>query len=222
MYSINRRIAHLELRLRRLEAADRWTEFLEEKYQGGKKKLPNPNPETKAQHPSVTVDTVLKGQDQGSMALKKKIRKEFEGWLDRHPETKRLNKERTTKVVDLADDLKLGPKSLSKLKKLLTEPFDPKDLRNEIREQVAKQNALHKKHLYMGDDPEKEPHPQAQKMTDHALFILQGEGKKKLDQLKEVFSHLGIEKAETVRDWVKSTVLLQQYKNLDAGKKITW
>ena len=51
--------------------------FLAEKYEGGKKLVPNTNPDTKEQHPQVTVNTLL--ENDGNYYVK--LRKEYEGWL---------------------------------------------------------------------------------------------------------------------------------------------
>jgi hypothetical protein len=54
----------------------KWQEFLDLFYEGGKKKVKNPNPDTKDKYPEVQVSTALKDQ-----SFAGKIRKEYEAWL---------------------------------------------------------------------------------------------------------------------------------------------
>lgn len=61
----------------------KWEEFLNLFYEGGKKKVKNPNPDTKDQYPEVQVSTALKDKTFGG-----KIRKEYEAWLQGGEEKK--------------------------------------------------------------------------------------------------------------------------------------
>ncbi len=70
---------------------DRWSEFLDQKYQGGEMKIKNPNPETKERYPTVSVSTALKYPP-----FAKKIRAEFEKWNEEGSESK-------SKTIDLGE-----------------------------------------------------------------------------------------------------------------------
>ena len=58
------------------EKPAKWDQFLELFYEGGKKKVPNPNPKTKKKYPEVQVDTALKDP-----TFHAKVTKEYEAWL---------------------------------------------------------------------------------------------------------------------------------------------
>jgi hypothetical protein len=62
---------------------DKWDQFLELFYEGGKKKVPNPNPKTKKKYPEVQTDTALKDQ-----VFHGKLMKEYEAWLAQGAEEK--------------------------------------------------------------------------------------------------------------------------------------
>lgn len=63
---------------------ERWHEFMKAVYEGGKKKVPNPNPKTKARYPTVSITTALK--DQG---VRQRVMEEYRKWLgEKGPETK--------------------------------------------------------------------------------------------------------------------------------------
>ena len=55
----------------------RWEEFLKEKYEGGKKKVPNTNPDTKDKFPQVSMSTLFKNDFQ----FKSKVMNEYKAWL---------------------------------------------------------------------------------------------------------------------------------------------
>jgi hypothetical protein len=57
------------------KGGDKWEDFVKEKYEGGEKKVPNPNPDSKETHPEVTFNTALK--DEG---FEHQVRKEFQEW----------------------------------------------------------------------------------------------------------------------------------------------
>jgi hypothetical protein len=57
-----------------------WDEFLEERYEGGKKKVPNPNSKTKERYPDISVNYLMKQTDSGYGSARQKIRREFARW----------------------------------------------------------------------------------------------------------------------------------------------
>lgn len=62
-----------------------WERFLAEKYDGGKRKVPNPNPKTRDKYPQVTLFTAIKYPP-----TMKKVQKEYQLWLgpENPPESK--------------------------------------------------------------------------------------------------------------------------------------
>ena len=60
---------------------DRWDEFLKARYDGGKKKVPNPNPDTKNTYPQVTLSTALKFEVGGKFPVYEKVKQEYAQWL---------------------------------------------------------------------------------------------------------------------------------------------
>jgi hypothetical protein len=59
-----------------------WDAFLKEKYDGGKKKVKNPNPKTKDAHPEVSASTALK--DKG---FRKSVMQEYSKWRKNNPDS---------------------------------------------------------------------------------------------------------------------------------------
>jgi DNA-binding MarR family transcriptional regulator len=57
-----------------------WEQFLEERYEGGKKKVPNPNSKTKDRYPDITVNYLMRQSDPGYGSARQKIRREFARW----------------------------------------------------------------------------------------------------------------------------------------------
>jgi hypothetical protein len=95
----------------------RWKEFLKEKYESGKKKVTNTNPDTKDQFPQVTMLTLFNNDSQ----FKAKVMKEYESWI------------KDSKQTDLFYDSK--PKTQDKPKQ--NKPLLPyKDLSKEIRNHI--------------------------------------------------------------------------------------
>lgn len=56
-----------------------WDEFMKAKYQDGKRKVPNPNPDTRSKFPQVVVTTALKDK-----AFMGKIMKEYYDWVSKN------------------------------------------------------------------------------------------------------------------------------------------
>lgn len=203
------------------EGPDLWSEFLDEKYEGGKKKVPNPNPETKDRSPKVAISTVLSSKDSSASALKAKIRKEFQAWAEKHPSVKARKETAIKDVSAEGKKLNLGSDQLGKLKKIISGDLDPKNLQEETGKLQKENDALHKKHLFLGDDPDKEPHPKAEDMTNLVMSLNKGKGKSSLDAIsKSLAPSFGPEGAKAVVDWVKASVQNQAMKDLAAGKDI--
>lgn len=57
------------------DAPANWDEFLKERYDGGKKKVPNPNSDTKSTHPQVAVSTALKND-----GYRRRLQQEYKKW----------------------------------------------------------------------------------------------------------------------------------------------
>jgi hypothetical protein len=95
----------------------RWKEFLKEKYESGKKKVTNTNPDTKDQFPQVTMLTLFNNDSQ----FKAKVMKEYESWL------------KDSKQTDLFYDSK--PKTQDKPKQQVDFklPFHNEALENRIQ-----------------------------------------------------------------------------------------
>jgi len=72
------------------EKPEGWDEFLAEVYEGGKKKVKNPNPETSKQYPEVQVSTALQNDD-----FRAQVHKEFEAWKAKKAEPKEEPSEKT-------------------------------------------------------------------------------------------------------------------------------
>ncbi len=53
-----------------------WDKFMKERYEGGKRKVSNPNPNTRMQFPQVSVGTAMKND-----VIKKKVMQEYREWL---------------------------------------------------------------------------------------------------------------------------------------------
>lgn len=63
----------------------RWKEWLDATKGGGKKKVPNPNPDTRESHPQVSFTTALKDPPTFTKAMK-----EYHEWAKKNPEPKRV------------------------------------------------------------------------------------------------------------------------------------
>lgn len=64
-----------------------WDEFLNAKYEGGSKRVPNTNPKTKKRFPEVTMQTLFNSDE----AFKKRVMEEYAEWVkkrDEKPESK--------------------------------------------------------------------------------------------------------------------------------------
>jgi hypothetical protein len=96
------------------EAPKGWKEFLKEKYEGGKKKLPNTNPKTKAKYPEVSMLTLFKNDD----SFKSKVQKEFKDWSKDYKPTNVPDKNRY--VFNVSSDIS----------KLATEFFSGKEAKD--------------------------------------------------------------------------------------------
>lgn|GEM_PF-4981094 len=82
-----------------------WDQFLDLFYEGGKKKVPNPNPKTKKKYPEVQVSTALKDP-----TFHKKLVAEYEAWLAKESDvaakTKKTEEPISPHLQDLHDELK--------------------------------------------------------------------------------------------------------------------
>jgi hypothetical protein len=88
--------------------AGKWVEFLELFYEGGKKKVKNPNPDTKDQYPEVQLSTALKDH-----VFAAKVRKEFQAWLQQGVEAEEPEPPKITELpegakVSTNKDLEVG------------------------------------------------------------------------------------------------------------------
>jgi hypothetical protein len=106
------------------ETPDLWKQFLDEKYDGGKKQVPNPNPNTKESHPKVSVSTIMSSPDSSGKAMKDKIRKEFQAWSEKHPAVKDKKKTLLKDVSAEGSKLNLNQSQLGKLEKVLSGEAD--------------------------------------------------------------------------------------------------
>ena len=66
--------------LRSESTPDRWQQFLDEQYEGGKKKVPNPDPDTRIDYPEVAVSTLLQKDTQ----FRKKLMGQYQKWKEKH------------------------------------------------------------------------------------------------------------------------------------------
>lgn len=57
-----------------------WEQFLEEQYEGGKKKVPNPNPKTRDRYRDITVNYLMSQVDPAYRNEKMKLRRQFAEW----------------------------------------------------------------------------------------------------------------------------------------------
>jgi len=76
-----------QLLLATLKSADdgtpaRWSEFLDARYDGGSKKVPNTNPDTRDRYESVAMTTLMKNDE----SFRKKVQKEYEEWASKDSE----------------------------------------------------------------------------------------------------------------------------------------
>jgi hypothetical protein len=62
---------------------DLWKEFLDERYDGGKEKIRNPNLDTRDSHPEISVSYLMKQDDSDYKTDRMKIRREFASWRQR-------------------------------------------------------------------------------------------------------------------------------------------
>ena len=60
-----------------------WEEFLSERYDGGKKKVGNPNPKTRDAHPEISVNYLMNQTDGAYKSARAKVRREFARWRSR-------------------------------------------------------------------------------------------------------------------------------------------
>lgn len=60
-----------------------WQEFLDERYDGGKRKVRNPNPKTRDSHPEITVSYLIKQDAPAYQSDRQRLRREFAGWRAR-------------------------------------------------------------------------------------------------------------------------------------------
>jgi len=60
----------------------KWDEFLKARYEGGKKKVTNPNPKTKTKWPQVTAQTAMKDKN-----FMKRLMKEYKEWIKDAPDS---------------------------------------------------------------------------------------------------------------------------------------
>lgn len=83
------KLASLRLEIGRSKSAKageaKWQEFLDAKYDGGKKQVPNTNPDTRKRYPKVSVTTLLKS-DQG---FQTKLQEEFTKWIEQAAKSKK-------------------------------------------------------------------------------------------------------------------------------------
>lgn len=78
-------LIHIAHRLM-LSTDDKWDVFLKEKYDGGSKKVRNPNPDTRDQYPEVAVNTALQDEH-----FRKRLEEEYHTWRN-HVDTGDSNK----------------------------------------------------------------------------------------------------------------------------------
>jgi hypothetical protein len=57
-----------------------WEEFLAEVYEGGRKKVPNPNSKTRESHPEITLNYLMKQTDPAYSAARSAVRRRFARW----------------------------------------------------------------------------------------------------------------------------------------------
>lgn len=76
----------------------RWHEWLDAVHQGGKKQVPNPNPDTRARFPQVTFSTSLKDKATFSKALK-----EYHEWAKKNPEKDKPSEKAPAKTDESKD-----------------------------------------------------------------------------------------------------------------------
>lgn len=60
-----------------------WEQFLEERYDGGKDKIRNPNPKTRDKYPEVSISYLMKQDDPAYKTDRQNIRREFAAWRQR-------------------------------------------------------------------------------------------------------------------------------------------
>ena len=79
----------------------RWDEFLKARYDEGKKKIPNPNPDTRSVYPQVSLSTALKFEVGGKHPIYEKLKHEYQSWLKTEaPEKKDKNIDHNEYDVD--------------------------------------------------------------------------------------------------------------------------
>jgi hypothetical protein len=90
-----------------------WNDFLKEKYEGGKKKVTNPNPDSKKKHPNVSISTALK-----TKSVWNEVYKEYKEWMkDRKEDEKPKGgdkKEKEPEAEDKKPEVKKEPVVTSK------------------------------------------------------------------------------------------------------------
>ena len=60
-----------------------WEMFLEERYDGGKEKVRNPNPDTRESHPDISVSYLMRQDAPTYQSGRRRVRQEFAGWRAR-------------------------------------------------------------------------------------------------------------------------------------------
>ena len=82
-----------------------WDDFLKARYQGGKKKVTNTNPNTKSRYPQVSMQTLFNSDE----AFKKKVMEEYEVWMEKGvgKNTSKSNAFITPSVLGTLEELNL-------------------------------------------------------------------------------------------------------------------
>lgn len=86
----------------------RWQEWLKAVHEGGKQKIPNPNPETKDRFRDVSYSTALKDKKVFQVAIK-----EYREWVKKNPEKKDGAPKEPAKEDEESKDTKTSPESES-------------------------------------------------------------------------------------------------------------
>lgn len=109
----------------------KWEEFLKAKYEGGKKKVPNPNPKTKQKYPTVSISTALRDKD-----VMKKVMEEYHKWVkgtdDEKTKGKKTKKPERVKPKGTTKSPIKDPKVRKKIEQYSKEM--KKTVKNAIRE----------------------------------------------------------------------------------------
>lgn len=73
------------VRLAKEKRKSNFRKYMDEVWDGGKKKVPNPNPKTRDKHPEVSVSTAIKNTKSNTY---KEVMKGFKGWTEQNNKTK--------------------------------------------------------------------------------------------------------------------------------------